>query len=462
VRLGDTIAAVATGFERSHRALIRLSGPESIRAAACLLATPVPVDTSSPSRWIGPCTLLLPREDGRGPAGELPVILATFAGPSSYTGEDCCELQIPGNPELVRRVLDLLLAMPGVRSADPGEFSARAFLNGKLTAEQAEGVRAMIAARTDAEHEAASALLGGQTGARYRTLADDIAMALALVEAGIDFTEEGRRRVNLFSYIRCEREIGLLLGPEPVSEAASDLPRVVLAGRPNAGKSTLFNALLGEDRAIVSDTPGTTRDAIEQELELVAPAENPWAAQRCVLVDLAGLDEQLCERSVLERLGQSAAMERIGSAQAVVLCDPEGAFDLASMLPGGPEVLRVRTKADLPGPDGAVGGLAVCAIDRRNLGALRRAIADALQRLDPTDASAALLPRHRSALRRAHDALRDALLVASHSRGERHVQDAELVAGALREALDAAGEIAGRISPDDVIGRVFASFCIGK
>lgn len=468
MRLGDTIAALATGFDRSERAMIRLSGPDALRAVAAHLAPPAPIDPDHPRRTIAPATLLLPPLDSPDlPPGELSVLLAAFAAPASYTGEHACEIQLPGNPELVRRVLDLLLATPGLRSADPGEFSARAFLGGKLTAEQAEGVRAMIAARTDAEHDAASALLRGETGSRYRSLADDLAMALALVEAGIDFTEEedvvAIAPDDLLSRLTVARnQIASLLGPAPTREADRSLPRVVLAGAPNAGKSTLFNALLGEDRAIVSDTPGTTRDAIEHDLELIPPSENPWSAQRCTLIDLAGLDEQLRSRSPLERLGQSVAMERIAEAQVVVLCDPRGSFDLAASLPPGLQVLRVRTKADLPASDAPASGLAVCALDHRNLGALRRAIADALQHAAPTDAGAALLPRHRAALARTLHALDDAIAVASHSADRRHLAEVELIAGAMRDALDAIGEIAGRISPDDVIGRVFASFCIGK
>lgn len=472
MRLGDTIAALATGFDRSRRAMIRLSGPDALRGVAPHLARPLPFDPEHPERGIAPATLLLPVEDHPhsdpdAPPGEVPVLVAIFAAPASYTGEHACELQIPGNPHLVRRVLERILSAPGVRSADPGEFSARAFLNGKLSAEQAEGVRAMIAARTASEHDAARHLLAGETGSRYRAVAEDIATALALVEAGIDFTEEedvvAIAPADLLARLDAvEAAVRAQLGPETAREADRSLPRVVLAGSPNAGKSTLFNALLGEDRAIVSETRGTTRDAIEHEFEPVPASENPWAARRCLLVDLAGLDAQLAASSPLDRLGQSAAMERIGSASVVVLCDPLGAFELGASMPVGPRVVRVRTKADLPSAGSGRSALAVCAIDRRNLGALRRAVADALDAAAPSDAHAALLPRHRAALLRTLAGVVDARAVAARSAGRRHLAEVELVAGALRDALDAAGEIAGRISPDDVIGRVFASFCIGK
>ncbi|MFI4855531.1 MAG: GTPase, partial [Phycisphaerales bacterium JB065] len=253
MRLGDTIAAVATGFERAPRAMIRLSGPDALNALVPHLAPGSPFKPSVLERRVARATLLLPRAHDDAPPGELPVIVSTFRAPASYTGEHACELQIPGNPHLVRRVLDLLLDTPGLRSADPGEFSARAFLNGKLTAEQAEGVRAMIAARTASEHAAAHALLEGHTGTRYRLIADELATALALVEAGIDFTEEedvvAIAPDDLLERLQVQHEaIKALVGPEPAVEHESEQPRVVLAGPPNAGKSTLFNALLGRDR----------------------------------------------------------------------------------------------------------------------------------------------------------------------------------------------------------------------
>jgi tRNA modification GTPase len=468
VRLGDTIVALATGFERSRRAMIRLSGPDAFRSVGALLDEP---SSEQPARGIRRATMLVPREGDPGrPAGQLDVIVAAFPAPGSYTGEDACEIQLPGNPLLVRRVLDVLMESDGVRSADPGEFSARAFLNGRMTAEQAEGVRAMIAARSASEHEAAQQLLAGETGNRYRAIADELATALALVEAGIDFTEEEDVVAigpdDLLERLTAQRDrVSALLGPAPARHADSGLPRVVLVGVPNAGKSTLFNALLGRERAIVSETRGTTRDAIAEDTEIVPASESPWGVTACTLVDLAGLDDELAASSALEHLGQSAARSEIERADVVVLCDPEGDFALGARMPADATLLRVRTKADLFA-DAPAEGLAVCAIDGRNLGALRRAIADALDEASRTgrsdDASAALLPRHRLALRQTLSALDDAIATASHSAGERHLADVEMVAGALRDALDGIGSIAGRISPDDVIGRVFATFCVGK
>lgn len=462
MRLGDTIVAVATGSGCASRAMIRLSGPDAFTALGGLLEDEP--DVRGLGRGIGAVSMRIPLLHGG--SGELPALLTRFLSPASYTGEDACELQVPGNPHLLQRLLDLLTSVEGVRMADPGEFSARAFLHGKLSAEQAEGVRAMIAARSDAEHEAATRLLRGETGERYRLWADDLAMSLALVEAGIDFTEEEDvvsiapddlldRLNHLASEIRAE------LGPPAADQQTTEIARVVLVGPPNAGKSTLFNTLLGEDRAIVSEEPGTTRDALVEELELLPAAGNPWEATRCALVDLAGLDEALAVTSSTESCAQEQAMRLVESAQVVLLCDPSGRFELESRLPADIPLIRVRTKADLPSDGAGRGDVGVCAIDGWNLGPLRRAIADAVLAAGGPQQSP-LLPRHRSALRSASSALDDAMGYARESAGARHLMDVELIAGAMRSALDALGEIAGRISPDDVIGRVFATFCVGK
>jgi tRNA modification GTPase len=241
------------------------------------------------------------------------------------------------------------------------------------------------------------------------------------------------------------------------------LPRVVLAGPPNAGKSTLFNALLGRRRAIVSPVAGTTRDALEEELDLSADAPG---AGTVILIDLAGLDEP--PAAAIDAAAQSRARETIAAADAVIHCDPSGRFPGLVARPGTP-MIRVRTKADVPGaararrPDRAVDAgrepLAICALDGWNLPALRRAIADAAWG-SRAAGLAALLPRHRRALTDAATQLREArALIAPAARA---LPDPALTASALRAALDVLGELVGRISPDDVIGRVFATFCVGK
>jgi tRNA modification GTPase len=357
-----------------------------------------------------------------------------------------------------------------VRPAEAGEFTARAFLNGRVTLDEAEGVAAMIAASSDADRRAADLLLRGVVGAEFRDWADTIASLLALVEAGIDFTDQedvvpinaGDLAARLAALIETMRARAGEASPREVRAA---LPRVVLVGPPNAGKSTLFNALLGRARAIVSDAEGTTRDAIAEACDLTRFAGPlPGGAPPLIeLVDIAGLDAALESRSPVDVLSQRAARHAIERADVIVLCDPSGSFERAAWtesLPGGPLRIRVRTKSDLHDLREPDGTLAVCALDGANLGALARSIADAafVGAFPQSD----LVPRHALAVARAIDALTVAQRSAAGALDASRLDHPELIADALRAALDAMGEVVGEISPDDVLGRIFSSFCVGK
>lgn len=447
---GTDIAALATGPGRSPLALIRLSGPGVRNLCERLFE----VTPDGPGQVIATRLWLAA---GLG----VPCWLLRFDGPRCYTGEDSAEIVLPGGPPLLERVIARLLHEDGVREAGPGEFSARAFLNGRLSLAQAEGVAATIAARTDEQLAAAADLMSGRSGERARAWADQAAGLLALVEAGIDFTDQEdvvpigpaalRERLALMA-----GEIEAALGSNAGAEAPHGLPEVVLAGPPNAGKSTLFNALLGRRRAVVSDVPGTTRDALAEELDLSRLAAGGPTVS---LVDLAGLDEALTHAGGIDALAQHAAAKRMAAARVVVLCDPAGRFDIG--VPASVATVRVRTKADLPSAATPIDTLAVCAIDGRNLGPLARAIADAVEG-SPDHDGAWMLPRHRRVLGLARERLRSAIGLLESQASERVIERVELVAGELRLALDLLGELAGAISPDDVIGRVFATFCVGK
>ena len=445
----DTIAAIASPPGRSLRGIVRLSGPATFNALGAHI-TPAPTGAGVVRR----------RFDLGGV--RLPILALTFAAPASYTGEDAAEIQAPGNPDLLSRLVESLCAHPGVRPANPGEFTARAHLGGKLTIEQAEGVAALISAEDKTQRLAADGLLSGATGDRYRALADDLTQALALVEAGIDFTDQedvvAITPGDLLNRLNDQlHAIERLIGPASAS-APIEAPTVVLVGAPNTGKSTLFNALLGRPRAIVSDSPGATRDALREPIE--------FGGLCATLVDLAGLDSALAGRSDIDARAQSLAKTTIQSAQVVVVCDPAGRFELASLAPAGAVTLRVRTKADLPCvhedvDDAITEALRVCALDGWNLGALSRAIGDACAG-SRGDTSNLVIPRHRSALTLARSSLIEAQLRASVSVGGDRLHDEELIADSMRGALDALGTITGQISPDDVLGRIFSSFCIGK
>lgn len=457
MRAGDTIAAPASAPGWSGRAMIRISGPGVADLPGHVL------DRLPSARGASPARLDL---GGTWGTGGVPVLVIRYVAPRSYTGEDVAEILLPGNPLLVDRALARLLTLDGVRLAEPGEFSARAYLNGCLSLDQAEGVAAMICAETTGQLDAARDLMRGRTGRRYRAWVDELTTMLALVEAGIDFTDQEDvvpigpadlgRRIG-----RVLRRIEAHAGGEGGRLVEPGRARVVLAGEPNAGKSTLFNALLGRTRAVVADEPGTTRDLLEEELDLSSDAPG---AGRVILVDSAGLagadwSARRDERSdtSIESQARSAALRGIESAQAVVLCDPSGRFSGVGVRAGTP-VIRVRTKADLPG--GAGGDVSVCALDRWNLPILRRAIADALWR---SGGGAPGVPaRHLRALALARQHLAQAGRIVPESAPSGPLPDAELIADELRLSLDALGELIGRVHPDDVIARVFATFCVGK
>ncbi|MBX3358122.1 MAG: 50S ribosome-binding GTPase [Phycisphaeraceae bacterium] len=448
----DTIIAAASGPGRSERAIVRISGPATRALLTEAFAPPVVMARRGVVRARLRLTESL----------VLPVIVLVMPGPSSYTGEDAAEIVTAGNPSLIERVLHRLEAFDSVRPATPGEFSARAYLGGRLSIEQAEGVAATIAARTDAQLDAAERLLTGERGREYRAWADETATLLALVEAGIDFADQedvvaiSARDLRSRCGTLADR-IDSLLGASAGREAETEVTRVVLVGRPNAGKSTLFNALLGRRRAVVSAEPGTTRDVLEEPLDL---SQEVPGGPTVTLVDLAGLDSATSTGT--DAAAQRAAHMAIRAAHVIIHCDPAGRFPPIEQ--AGPEaaVLRIRTKADLPGTARPAGDLVVCALDGWNLAPLRRAIADAAWGREADHLAEWVPSRHRRALRQTAAGLRDAAAAAEGTGNGSQMASPELAAVALRESLDAIGEVTGHIAPDDVIGRIFATFCIGK
>lgn len=472
--LGDTIAALATAPGRSTRAILRLSGPGVTAALRDILTIPSspaadpPANTSAPPRPAA-FTARFALTDTL----SLPVLAMRSVAPRSYTAEDTLEIIFPGNPYLAERMLARVLQIDGIRLASPGEFTARAYLNDKLTLDQAEGVAAAIAAESNDQLAAARDLLEGNTGAIYREWLDRLATLLALVEAGIDFTDQEDvvpipPRDLHAQLTALHSALAAHLGAAAGTEATTSLPRIVIAGRPNAGKSTLYNALLGRQRAVVSDVAGTTRDVLEEPLDLSRDIPGGCTV---LLIDLAGLDESLAAQGSIDAQAQQRAADALRTADVIIHCDPTVRFDLPLPTDASPPTtIRLRTKADLPislsprdsGEALSHSPIDICALDGWNLPLLRRAIADAATGAGHPRAAgiAALLPRHRREMVQARAAITEALGAIDPT--ARSLPEPEVIAGSLRAALDSLGELAGHVSPDDVIGRIFATFCIGK
>ncbi len=458
----DVIFAVASPPGRSPRGIVRMSGPGVLD----VLATCVRDEQGNTLSQRGIHRARLRLGDHT-----LPVLALLMPGPQSYTGEDSAELQLPGNPALLDRVLETIAASAkqcgvSARHAEGGEFTARAFFNSKISLTQAEGVAATIAAQSDAELRAAGMLRSGALGTLAHSLADELTSALALVEAGIDFTDQDDviaitpadlhgRLVHLHERLQqqLERAVGM--------EQLEAIPWVALAGPPNAGKSSLFNALLGRERAVVSNVAGTTRDVLAEPLRLASE----HGEAEVMLVDLAGAEhvDPLADAQALQPQMQRMASDAINRAELVLACS--AADGEAADAPAiNATIIHVLTKCDLTRDQHMTHDIAVSAHTGEGLDALRELIASNLADRAVSLAADvfALTPRHEAALRAAAGNISEAIGLVEIVREQPSLDEPELVAAAMRSALNDFAELAGDITPDDVLGRVFATFCVGK
>ena len=451
----DTIIAVSSPPGRSPRGLIRMSGPSVTAVLDHLL-----IDPSCKPRGLTPVRLRAP---------DLPALLLRFGIPPpatpATTRPNC---SCPATPRYSTVSCTARSTRPNInaRLAEPGEFTFRAYTAGKLDLTQAEGIGATISAISDSQLAAATLLRQGKLGQTAETLVDQLGNLLALVEAGIDFTDQEdvtpiapgilAKRLNAL-----HEQLAALLSRSRSWSAIEALPRVVLVGPPSAGKSTLFNALLGKQRATIDPTPGTTRDALAEPMRLT---DATGRTVEVMLVDLAGLDEELSKQALApDRDAQRVARDTIRQADLLLRLsdDAEQWVDLESNVP----CIDVLTKIDLAdAPHNEHTILGVSAHTGAGLDSLRAVIVSGLadKAVSLQADLLALQPRHEQMISAATHALRDTLALLAPAKEAAHLPDIELLADAMRSALDALASLGGQLTPDEVIGRVFATFCVGK
>ena len=432
MNLKDPICAIATPPGKGAIGVVRLSGEGALEIAARAFRG------KDPRRLQG----------GRFTLGEVvdpatgevldQALLLVFRAPHSYTGEDLVEFQTHGSPAVLRRVMEVLVSL-GARPAGRGEFTLRAYLNGKLDLAQAEAVLALIEAEGELARRQALRGLEGALSRKIAALEERLLDLLAHIQALLDYPEEGVEPHRAEGVIReALEEVEGLLAQAKASRLAQKGARLALVGAPNAGKSSLLNALLGYERALVSPIPGTTRDYLEAPLELFGIP--------LVAVDTAGVRET---EDPLERAGVERALRVAQEADLILyVADRSVPRPPPPPLPWE-RVIRVATKADLPPAWEDPAFLPVSSLTGEGLERLKRALKEAL--LGGGGGEFLLTERQVEALLRARERLLEALALPE-----------DLMGLALEEALKAFSALTGKEVAEEVVARVFQNFCVGK
>jgi tRNA modification GTPase len=450
----DTIAAVSTAFGEAAISVLRVSGGEAIAIAAKVFSASAPVMEFHPrTAHFGRIV------DTEGRTVDS-VLLTCFRAPASYTGEDLVEISCHGGILVTRRVFELLLGA-GARAAEPGEFTQRAFLNGKMDLTQAEAVMDLIHAQSDLALQAASQQLSGRLGSAAETLRADLISLLAHLEAHIDFPEEDidpdTGKAFMARMDSLQSQLRSLLDTAEHGRILRSGARTVICGAPNVGKSSLLNLLTGFERAIVSPQAGTTRDTIEEVLHIHGL---PF-----VLVDTAGLREHTSD--FLEAHGMERTRRELEQADVILeVVDASHPANEAHRVPvpiGKKGHVLVLNKADLglhPSWSALQAPPAVPLSTTTGTGVevLRTAMRDAVwQGVDSSSSHlVAINARHQSCFLRAANALAAARAAMAQWAAP------ELVALDVREALHHVGEVTGRVDVEEILGAIFSQFCIGK
>jgi len=444
----DTIVAIATPPGRGGVGVLRISGPRAADIGRAMAGRLPPPRSAQLARFIGVTGDIL----------DVGLILS-FPAPASFTGEDVIEMQGHGGTVVLEALVERALQL-GARRARPGEFSERAFLNDKLDLAQAEAISDLIDAGSRSAARAALRSLQGEFSARVNATTEALTALRVFVEAAIDFPEE---EIDFLSGDQLAQYLATARGELESTEASAKQGRllsqgmhVVIAGRPNAGKSTLLNRLAGYDAAIVTPQPGTTRDLLRERIDIDGMPLH--------LVDTAGLRAETGDE--IEREGMRRARAEMSRADRVLFlidasADHEGkSYDAErASLPAGVSVTRVFNKCDLVGREAGTGKSAdelwISAASGAGIDALRVHLKEVMGYVDEGAGAVSARARHLDALARARAAFDRAVALLGRRQGE-------LVAEELRYAQDALGEITGVVTSDDLLGKIFSSFCIGK
>ena len=455
--LDDTIAAIATPLGQGGLAVIRISGHKALLVGDSLF---IPVGKSKAKLTEAKTHTLHYGHIAQGGRRLDEVIVSVMKAPATFTREDIIEISCHGGMRSTQTVLDAALSA-GARLALPGEFTKRAFLHGRIDLTQAEAVADLIHARTDLALSVANEQLAGKLSQRINTLRDDLMQALAHIEAHIDFPDED---IEPDTVKRLTRRLGdacrlidELLATANEGQLIRRGIRVAIVGRPNAGKSSLLNQLLGRDRAIVSDVAGTTRDTISEEAQIRGIA--------VVFIDTAGLQES---DNAIEREGIRRSRESLGQADLVLhvldTSEPLSKDDQHHLdeFTGKPRLL-ILNKSDLPSRlnhalNNVASTISVSCVDGTGIEALKDAIRSQVWDGEITAEMLEVMinSRHQEALRRAAESIRTTLEQL------RNGTPPDLVAVDLRIGTNAIGEIVGATTTEDLLDSIFSTFCIGK
>ncbi|MFH1717257.1 MAG: GTPase [Planctomycetota bacterium] len=457
--LNDTIAAVSSPTSE-QRVILRISGPETLAVCGQIFDGPIPKERSG----------ILSGSVAVDKDLNIDAKLYVFPGPHSYTGDDVVEIHVDTNAAVVEVLMGKLLER-GVRAAEPGEFTARAYLNGKIDLAQAEAVNEIIVSSNEFQLAAAEKLLSGRLAEMTAAVRDDLMECLSLIEAGLDFSGEDIEFITRPQAIErltaVKDRLEQLLSGSVSYESLIDLPAVGIAGAPNAGKSSLLNKLLGRERSIVSPKSKTTRDVLTGLCTL--------KHYRCVLFDCAGL--LVRPDDILDELAQQAAIEALRNSAVVIFCvdvsEPQWTRDAAVRGLIQPKVLvPVATKCDLLGKDVPAGRLAelnelfaaefmpVSTVTGAGVELLRETIDRKLieKFKTPPASMVALTARHRKAVT-------DAIENIGESVRELNAGNDEVTAMLLRAAYQAVCDIeraGGAHIDEQILEQIFGRFCIGK